>query len=156
MSPKSLYESPVERRSELFLGVSARLTGFGRVALLGTGMTAEYLRAMDAVLPAGILDELLDDPRVASDAGIAELLDDTKLGPVARNLILLWYCGTWTRCPTSGVPRNGTSPLDVTRVESAAAYQAGLQWVAAGAHPGGRAPAGLRRLVGRARGESAT
>jgi hypothetical protein len=127
----------VEGRCELFLGVSARLTGFGRVALLGTGMTAEYLRAMDAVLPAGALDELLNDERLQSDARVPELLDDAKLGPVARNLIVLWYCGTWTALPDDWRAAYGASPLDTDHVESAAAYQAGLQWVVAGAHPAG-------------------
>jgi hypothetical protein len=122
-------------RTEVFLEVSARLTGFGRVALLGTGMADEYLRALDAVLPAGTLDELLAAGE--RDDGVAELLDDAKLGPVARNLILLWYCGTWTALPDEWRAAYGTSPLDTTRVESAAAYLAGLQWVVAGAHPAG-------------------
>jgi hypothetical protein len=121
----------------LFVAVSARLTGFDRVTLLGTGMTAQYLRAMDAVLPGGTLDELLNDQRSHSDARVPELLDDAKLGPVARNLILLWYCGTWTALPDEWRAAYGTSPLDTTRVVSAAAYQAGLQWVVAGAHPAG-------------------
>lgn len=118
-------------RSERFIALSARLTGFGRVTLLGTGMTDEYLSALDAVVGAAMVDELL----AAGDD--AELLDDPKLGPVARNLILLWYCGTWTALPDDWRAVYGTSPLDTTRVESAEAYQAGLQWVAAGAHPAG-------------------
>jgi hypothetical protein len=121
----------------LFVAVSARLTGFDRVTLLGTGMTDEYLRAMDAVLPGGTLDELLNDERSQSDARVRDLLDDAKLGPVARNLIVLWYCGTWTALPDDWRAAYGTSPLDTDRVESAAAYQAGLQWVVAGAHPAG-------------------
>lgn len=127
----------MDRRSELFIGVSARLTGFNRVALLGTGMTAAYLRAMDAVLPAGMLDALLADERSLVDTRLGELLDDAKLGPVARNLILLWYCGTWTVLPDEWRAAYGSSPLDTNRVESADAYQAALQWVAAGAHPAG-------------------
>jgi hypothetical protein len=122
----------VDRRSELFLGVSARLTGFGRVTLLGTGMTDAYLQALDAVLPAGTLDELL-----AAGDGVSDQLEDPKLGPVARNLILLWYCGTWTALPDEWRAAYGTSPLDTNRVESPEAYQAGLQWVVAGAHPAG-------------------
>jgi hypothetical protein len=56
---------------------------------------------------------------------------------VARNLILVWYCGTWTALPDGWREAYGTSPLDTDRVLSAEAYQAGLQWVAAGAHPAG-------------------
>jgi hypothetical protein len=122
-------------RFERFLEVSSRLTGFGRVALLGTGMTDEYLQALDAVLPAGMLDELLDAGE--RDDGVQALLEDARLGPVARNLILLWYCGTWTALPDDWRAAYGTSPLDTTRVQSAEAYLAGLQWVVAGAHPAG-------------------
>jgi hypothetical protein len=121
----------VDSRSERFVMLSARLTGFGRVTLLGTGMTAEYLTALDAVVGAPLVDELL----AAGD--VRALLEDAKLGPVARNLILLWYCGTWTALGDDWRAAYGTSPLDATRVESAEAYQAGLQWIAAGAHPAG-------------------
>jgi len=122
----------MDKRAELFLGLSERLTGFNRVALLGTGMSAAYLRAMDAVLPETMMDDLLADAR-----SLDEVLDDATLGPVARNLILLWYCGTWTALPDAWRAANGTSPLDTNRVESADAYQAALQWVAADAHPAG-------------------
>ncbi len=121
----------MDSRSDRFIVLSARLTGFGRVTLLGTGMTAEYLAALDADVGAPLVDELLD----AED--LDALLADAKLGPVAKNLILLWYCGTWTALPDDWRAVYGTSPLDTTRVESAEAYQAGLQWVVAGAHPAG-------------------
>jgi hypothetical protein len=121
----------VDSRSERFAVVSARLTGFGRVTLLGTGMAAEYLAALDAVVGAPFVDELL----AAED--IDGLLADPRLGPVARNLIMLWYCGTWTVLPEDWRAAYGTSPLDTTRVQSPEAYQAGLQWVVAGAHPAG-------------------
>jgi hypothetical protein len=121
----------VDSRSERFIVLSARLTGFGRVTLLGTGMTAEYLASLDTVVGAQLVDELL----AADDADA--LLQDAKLGPVARNLIMLWYCGTWTALPEDWRAAYGTSPLDTTRVESAEAYLAGLQWVVADAHPAG-------------------
>lgn len=109
-----------------FLELSALLTGFTGFQLLGTGMTGRYLRTIDAMLPDGVLTELLDafrklpaGPDREAALGSA-ILADPKLGPVARNIILMWYCGTWT-----------------DRVVSADAYQAGLQWIAAGAHPAG-------------------
>lgn len=151
-------------RTDKFLAMSAVLTGYGRVQLVGTGLTAAYLRAIDAALPAGILDDLLaafgrlsadvqssdlrwvgangvrgvplDDDRL--EANVASvILDDARLGPVARNIILLWYCGTWTALSDAWHAAYGASPLDATRVVSAQAYQGGLQWVAAGAHPAG-------------------
>jgi hypothetical protein len=132
----------IDERVERFLDLSVLLTGFGRVELLGTGMLEDYLGAVDDVLPAGLLDELFVayEALPARDreaaAGFA-IFDDATLGPVARNLILLWYCGTWTQLPEDWRRLHGTSPLDTHRVVSPASYLAGLQWVAAGAHPVG-------------------
>lgn len=133
-------------RAGQFADLSALLTGFGRIELLGTGMASSYLRAIDAVLPEGVLDEVLGafgrlppgtDPGARDAALRSSILDDPKLGPVARNLIVVWYCGTWTALPDAWRAAYGTSPLDTDRVLSAESYQAGLQWVAAGAHPAG-------------------
>ncbi len=130
-------------RARQFADLSALLTGFGRIQLLGTGMVGSYLHAVDAALPEGVVDELLDAfGRLAPGAGreaavCSAILGDPKLGPVARNLIVVWYCGTWTAMPDAWRSAYGTSPLDEDRVLSAEAYQAGLQWVAAGAHPAG-------------------
>jgi hypothetical protein len=130
-------------RADQFLEMSALLTGFGRVQLLGTGLTDSYLHAIEAVLPEGVLGELLDAfgrlPTGADrEAAIGPaILGNPKLGPVARNVILMWYRGTWTALPEAWRSAYGTSPLDTDHVLSAEAYQAGLQWVAAGAHPAG-------------------
>jgi len=124
--------------------MSALLTGYGRVRLAGTGLTEAYLRTIDSALPAGVLDELLDTFSRSLPAGgdreaaaVPAILDDLRLGPVARNVILLCYCGTWTALSEAWHAAYGNSPLDTTRVVSAQAYQAGLQWDAAGAHPAG-------------------
>jgi hypothetical protein len=130
-------------RPDQFVEMSALLTGFGRVQLHGTGMADSYLRAIDAVLPEGVLDELLDAfGRLPEGAGLeaavrSEILGDPKLGPVARNVILMWYCGAWMALPDTWRSAYGVSPLDTDHVVSAEAYQAGLQWDAAGAHPAG-------------------
>jgi hypothetical protein len=102
-----------------------------------------YLRTLDTLLPAGVVDERLDaaarlpagaDPDAAVGSAV---LADRKLGPVARNVVLMWYCGTWRALPDTWRAVYGDSPLDVDHVVSAEAYQGGLQWVAAGAHPAG-------------------
>jgi hypothetical protein len=130
-------------RAEAFLALSELLTGFGRVPLAGTGQTDSYLCALDAVLPAGMVDELLRAAGSLPEGAGREaavgpaILDDPKLGPVARNVILMWYRGTWTALPAEWRAAYGASPLDTDHVLSAPAYQAGLQWVAAGAHPAG-------------------
>jgi hypothetical protein len=135
--------SRAEPRADQFVDMSALLTGFGRFELLGTGLVGSYLSALDGVLPEGVLDELLDafgrlpPGPDREDAVKAQILGDPKLGPVARNLILMWYCATWTALPEAWHEAYGASPLDKSHVVSAEAYQAGLQWAAAGAHPAG-------------------
>jgi hypothetical protein len=129
--------------SELFLDISALLTGFDRVQLLGTGMADEYLRTLEDELSGEALDELLSSYERLTSAGeregavASEILGDPKWGPVARNVILMWYCGTWNALPQEWRKAYGSSPDDTDRVVSAEAYVAGLQWVAAGAHPMG-------------------
>jgi len=131
-------------RIESFLGLSVLLTGFSRIELLGTGMTADYLSTLEATLPTSVCDLLLNTwdalhTNKDAEAVAGQILHDSKLGPVAQHLILLWYCGTWTALPDAWRSAYGASPLDVSRVVSAEAYQAGLQWIAAGAHaPGSR------------------
>lgn len=120
-------------RSELFVDISVELTGFSRVQLFGTGMCERYLQELDDVLPPGMVDEFL----VAATAPVAGILRDETWGPVARNVMILWYCGRWTTLPDAWRVAHGTRPADTNHVVSAAAYQAGLQWVAAGAHPAG-------------------
>lgn len=129
-----------DERVDRFLRLSSVLTGFGRIDLLGTGMAAAYLRELDATLPPGVSDELLAAVAPAEsdpDAAAARVLTDRKLGAVARNVILLWYCGTWTALPDDWRAAYGASPRDARRVVSGPAYLAGLQWVAAGGHPAG-------------------
>jgi hypothetical protein len=138
-------EPATQAGQDQFVEMSALLTGFGRVELLGTGVTGTYLRALDAVLPEGVLGELLEAFRNLPAAPPAEreaavrstILKDPKLGPVAQNIITMWYCGTWTALPDAWRSAYGASPLDTNHVVSAEAYQAGLQWTAAGAHPAG-------------------
>jgi hypothetical protein len=132
-----------DKRADLFLRLSELLTGFGGIDLLGTGLAGSYLRVVDDILPPGVLDELLAAfARLPAglDRGAAvktTILANRKLGPVARNVILMWYRGTWTRLPDEWRSAYGTSPLDTDHVVSAEAYRSGLQWVAAGAHPAG-------------------
>lgn len=128
-------------RTTQFLELSSALTGFNRMELLGTAMVDVYLRTLDAALPAGLLDELLDayenlPTGVVREAAIASrIINHLRLGPPARNLILLWYTGAWTALL-------GVLQADKDHVVSAEAYLSGLQWVAAGAHPAGGHPQG--------------
>ena len=128
-------------RPQLFLDLSVVLTGFSPVRLRGTGMADRYLEEIDSMVPAGLLDRILsqnasaDSPLIGDH--IAAVLDDPDLGPVARNIMIMWYCGVWTALPDAWRERNGAAALDATHVVSSAAYQSGLQWAVVGAHPAG-------------------
>lgn len=143
----------MQQTIENFLGLSALLTGFSSVVLAGTGMTGEYLRTLAMALPAGALEELLTAyAKLPSgnecDAAVESLLHDPKLGPVAQSLMLLWYTGAWSSLPATWHAAYGAAPADgkgaVSKgVVSGEAYQAGLQWIAAGAHAAGSAQQGF-------------
>jgi hypothetical protein len=130
----------VAERGGLFLDLSALLTGFDRVQLLGTGVADSYLQTLEDVVPDAVLSDLFAAYEAlptdgARDAAVArDILGDPTLGPVAENLIILWYCGSWTALPDDWRGAHGSSPLDTDRVISPEAYVAGLQWTAAGAH----------------------
>jgi hypothetical protein len=137
-----IREEAARARSARFLDLSAFLTGFGRLELLGSGVADGLLRALDAVVPVTIVDSLLEAyERLPAggdrEAAFTAIFEDPQLGPVAQNLIRMWYCGTWSTLPDVWRATNGASPLDFDRVLSIEAYQAALQWVVVGAHPPG-------------------
>lgn len=119
-------------RLDAFVALSSQLTGFSAVELHATGVAARLLAAVDAELGAATVDDLLADPR-----GVAQLLADARFGPISRNLIIAWYCGTWAALPADWCAAYGGDPAAPTRVLFPEAYVAGLQWAAARAHPAG-------------------
>jgi hypothetical protein len=139
----------VEKRLEEFLDLSVILTGFDRLQLNGTGVAPEYLDTLDRILSGSVTDRLLEAFSAIrheehQDAALSErLLDDAVLGPVARNIIVLWYTGTWTPLPEEWWEPDPRSSGDVGHTVSSAAYLAGLQWAVASAHPPGGLPPGF-------------
>jgi hypothetical protein len=133
---------------EQFLSLSVGLTGFDRAALLGTGLLEEYYQQIVSVIGEAISQELWEVARRLSarasengaDLDVAfrrELMAGPKLGPIARNIIQLWYWGAWIELPQAWRNQYRTSSQDVTHFTSAAAYQQGLIWKAMGTHPQG-------------------
>src|SRR3954454_2186324 len=119
-----------------FYGLSRDLTGFDEIALQGTGCAAEYMAELDRILPAGARAALLDAYARALEAyagdhelGIqVEILGDPYLGPIARNLIFMWYTGTWQQLPDGWRTAYGISLADTPHVVSSEAYRQGLVW----------------------------
>jgi hypothetical protein len=131
-----------------FLELSSTLTGFTEFQLTGTGQAEAFLATAREVVGGGPVDELLRRyDRISGDAGgdverlhrslRADILSDELLGPIARNLIKLWFVGTWYQLPTAWRDAFGTSERDVTFVVSPASYTEGLLWPALGANPPG-------------------
>jgi hypothetical protein len=148
-----------------FLSLSVDLTAFEETDLLGTGLARQYLAKVRAACGDEVVTALLDAHRAAradaaGDAGDAssrhrtvldrDVLDralrhrifsDDRLGPVARNVIKLWYAGTWYALPPEWTDCYGARTAAETCTVTAASYQEGLLWRAIGANPpGAKAP----------------
>ncbi|BFU92369.1 MAG: hypothetical protein NTAFB01_35560 [Nitrospira sp.] len=123
-----------------FVALSSVLTGVETVQLFGTGQAEAYLVTLGKILPVALLDDLFKRfealPAEEIEAAVEhQVLDDTRLGCVAQNIILMWYRGVWRRLPDDWRASFGAFPEDENHLISGAAYQAGLQWEIAGAHP---------------------
>jgi hypothetical protein len=136
-----------QERLDAFLAFSARVTAFSVFELLGTGQAEEYLAIVLDVVGEEALADLLgteadiraraDDDAEADRLLRAEVLGDERLGPVARNIIKLWYIGTWYALPREWHDAFGREDADRTFVVSPTAYVEGLVWPAIGANPPG-------------------
>jgi hypothetical protein len=138
-----------QARLQNFLDFSAEATAFTLFDLQGTGMAEDYMKTVDDIAGPAVLNALLEAYRKisASASGASpadrkaqmsrEIMGDPKIGPVARNIIKLWYSGTWNKLPHSWSERFGPAPRDRTFVVSPSAYIEGLLWKAIGAHPAG-------------------
>lgn len=140
----------MERHDALdaFLDLSAALTGFAPVRLRGTGQAEAYLATLTDVAGAATVDALLDAWREAAKAPEVEralrlrILSDDRLGPLARNVIKMWFVGTWYALPADWREAYATTDRDRTFVVSPEAYTEGLLWPAIGANPSGAKPLG--------------
>jgi len=140
--------SPERKRTEQFLLVSSVLTGFDEVDLHGTGMVDRYLAELVAVIGeeaaddvlsacAGIVTRHASNARRQASAIEREMLSSPRLGPVARNIIKMWYLGVWSRLPDTWERSGRRIAADVDRVISADAYVESLVWRAIDSHPPG-------------------
>lgn len=129
-----------------FLALSVILTGFERADLLGTGLVEAYFNEVVSIVGKAISDELWSTTdqiieRAGKDESRLEtavrhqILASPKFGPIARNIIQVWYVGTWNELPQAWREVYGTNPNDTTRVISPEAYKQGLVWDVIKAHP---------------------
>jgi hypothetical protein len=126
--------------SQRFIHFSSEVTAFSVFDLHGTGQAQSYLSTVIRVVGEAVLAELLDAyDRAAGTAGAlaTEIFSDEKLGPIARNIIKLWYAGTWYELPSEWTESFGALANDGTFTASSQAYPEGLLWRAIGANPAG-------------------
>jgi hypothetical protein len=136
---------------DAFIELSVALTAFDRVTLFGTGQAQDYFDAVSSIVGEQRMDAIAAiwrsiiadtiDPAEIRVALRRDLLGDMELGPITRNILKLWYTGTWYQLPSAWRDQFGASHEDVTFVISAASYPEGLLWKAIGANPhGAKAP----------------
>ncbi len=127
---------------EYFLDFSVAITAFPKFDLQGTGQVDSYYDTVNNIIGDEIFEELLttfhnlDDKSKTEGNGIArDILGSEKLGPIARNIIKLWYLGAWYQLPTSWRETFGANEKDIDQVVSPQAYIEGLLWPTLGVNP---------------------
>ena len=117
---------------ELFLEISAFLTGFTETELTGTGMLATYYNAVLSKSPpqavasffADMADFLHNKPDDPAKVMKEKFMPLDRYNGLTQYIINMWYTGNW------GLGYNGV-------VISAASYIQGLMWETGHTHPAG-------------------
>ena len=125
---------------DTFVSLSVILTGYDQETIqpsLDTQHLAQlYFDTLNKNAPAATVTALFSaftnittgTPQVDIVSQVkTKIIADPVLGPVAKNIIRMWYLGVWY---TDDQQQNGF-------VVSATAYKNGLVWGAMGAHPMG-------------------
>lgn len=140
---------------EYFLDFSVAATGFSRFELQGTGQASLYFETVVEQIGEEILGELLQTfnelvqsaekeykPAIFTEGLDYKIMASGKLGPVARNIIKLWYIATWDSLPSQWQNWYATSEDNSPFIPSPQAYPEGLVWRAVGVNPPGAKPQG--------------
>lgn len=111
-----------------FVRLSAKLTGAGEAALLGTGQARVYFDWVRHAQPVTFTALLIEAEKGLDHDEVEAILASATVGVLARQINYLWYTGQWR------------APFDTgaqTVIVSPGAYQEGLVWPAILAHPPG-------------------
>lgn len=129
---------------DVFLDLSVVLTGFDLADLLATGMGRRYL---DEVLTnagptatGGLLQAFTEitGEHPVRDSGFLDAVAARIMGPfgpLAQNVIAMWYLGRWNQLPGSWRTTYGAFASDQDHIISPEAYVEGLVWKAIDSHP---------------------
>ena len=135
---------------ERFLDLSVVLTGFSRFHLQGTGQASLYFSTIWDIIGEELFGEVLEtfrsikekaqnsnDESILTNGLRSDLFGSEKLGPIARNIIKLWYMATWYELPQDWQDVFGAKDNDKTFIPSPQAYPEGLLWPTIGVNPPG-------------------
>ena len=132
-----------------FVLLSVQLCGISRFDLMGTGYVDRYFTTIESIIGENSLRRLLDafaalpaDPAECRDALPGAILYHPEFGPIARNIIKLWYTATWYQLPDSWRQQYGARPNDRDFIPFPYAYAEALLGPAVGAHQAGAKPTG--------------
>lgn len=141
---------------EYFLDFSVVVTGFSRFDLQGTGQAPLYFETVQNMIGDEIFKQLLETfhdldlkakkeskPHIVNKGLDSDILASGKLGPVARNIVKLWYMATWEQLPDLWYQWYGICQDDEackkekykTFIVSPQAYPEGLLWRSIGVNP---------------------
>jgi len=120
-----------KKQVNIFLDISVESTGFSELELLGTGMLQPYFNVMMnknnmAVVEAflaeaeSILKKNKGNAGALKTAVLNQLFPDNVYSGLAKNIITMWYLGSWMN--------------DIISPQS---YVQGMVWGVADAHPPG-------------------
>ncbi|MGE0442798.1 MAG: hypothetical protein AB7L66_10480 [Gemmatimonadales bacterium] len=129
-----------------FVTLSVTLTGFDAAELWGTGLVETYYGLLPSIVGDGMYGRFMTrwyytwqrgegNEQLLDELVTEQILEDPDFGPLARNLVYLWYTGQWNQLPADWRNRNGAWANDATFIVSSAAYTEGLVWKAMGTHP---------------------
>jgi hypothetical protein len=132
---------------ENFLVLSVQLCGISSFDLMGTGYARHYFETVEGIIGTDLLHRLLETfaalPAAPAHKELrAAILNHPEFGPIARNIIKLWYTATWFQLPPTWRENFGSPPNDRTFVPYPYAYPESLLGPAVGAHPAGAKPTG--------------
>lgn len=123
-----------------FIRLSVELTGFTEAELAATGLAKSYFDELGQVLGVTLRQDLL-----TVNLAPGPLMASPLYGPLARNVIRMWYLGQWKQLPQSWVTQLTKEQREkfdefgrnTDRVLSGQAYKQGLAWAAIASNPPG-------------------
>lgn len=147
---KSLNSNQNSRKT--FLSLSAALTGFEVLDLEGTDLAETYISKINLEIGKTHFEAFLNTWNKIYDYETdienkirAKLWTNELFGPIARNIIKMWYVGNWEAMPADWMAKFENQEMEKSKkhVVSEQAYREGLIWESIGTHPPGAKPPGF-------------